>query len=100
MKINIKEIDKIIDLRSKRDFEKDKEFYQSLKIEAVNIDFFVAPKEVESFDKEKSYLVVCDTGMLSSIIVDVMKSKGFKKVQNVEGGIENLKKLINQSSQH
>jgi len=95
VKINIKEIDKIIDLRPKEEFERDVPFYKSLGIEAINIDFFVAPKEVENFDKEKSYLVVCYTGMLSSIIVEVMESKGFKKVQSVEGGIGNLKKAIN-----
>ncbi|MCS7298795.1 MAG: rhodanese-like domain-containing protein [Spirochaetia bacterium] len=84
----------IIDLRSPRDFEKDREFYTSRNLNVLNLDFFKAPKEVEILDRQKEYLVVCESGMLSDILTKVMQSKGFKSVKNVKGGIEELKRLL------
>lgn len=84
----------IIDLRSPKEFEKDREFYISRGLNVLNLDFFKAPKEVETLDKEKEYLVVCESGMFSDILTKVMQSKGFKSVKNVKGGIEELKRLL------
>ncbi|MFN4245204.1 MAG: rhodanese-like domain-containing protein [Brevinematia bacterium] len=89
------DVDVIIDLRSPREFEKDKNFYSSIGVEAVNLDFFKAPKDVESLDKDKSYYVICESGVFSDIITKIMKSKGFRKVKNIKGGIEELKKIVN-----
>lgn len=90
------EFDVIIDLRSKKDFTEDMLFYSQKNLEVINLDFFEAPKEVDKLDKTKSYLVVCDTGMFSDIIAKVMQSKGFKNVKSLNGGIKNLKKLLNE----
>lgn len=88
----LEDIDIIIDLRSKKEFEKDKSFYLKLGKEVINIDFFVAPKEIEKLDKSKSYLLVCDSGTFSNIIAKVMISKGFEKVKDLKNGIEELKR--------
>ncbi|MGC8963975.1 MAG: rhodanese-like domain-containing protein [Brevinematia bacterium] len=90
----LEEIDIIIDLRSQKEFQKDKQLYLKLGKEALNIAFFQAPKEIEKLDKEKSYLLVCETGSFSDIIAKVMLSKGFKKVKNLKGGIIELKEKI------
>ncbi len=89
----IKFFDVIIDLRSRKEFEKDLEFYKLIGVKnAINIDFFDAPKQISDFDKSKSYLLVCESGTLSEIIQNIMKSKGFQKVSNLENGMSGLKK--------
>lgn len=90
-KINV---DVIIDLRSPIEFERDKDFYLSIGSEAVNIDFFKAPQEVEKLDRNKTYLVVCESGMTSEIISKVMISKGFKNVKHLGGGVRELKRVF------
>lgn len=92
------QVDTIIDLRSTKDFEKDKAFYTSIEVEVINMDFFKAPKEIENLDKNKTYFVLCDSGMFSDIITKVMLSKGFKNVKNLKGGIEELKRMVNENS--
>ena len=88
------DVDIIIDLRSPKDFDKDKDFYSRIGVKALNLDFFKAPKEVENLDKEKSYYVICESGLFSDIITKVMLSKGFEKVKNIKGGIVELKRML------
>ncbi|MEN2998884.1 MAG: rhodanese-like domain-containing protein [Brevinematia bacterium] len=91
------QVDIVIDLRAPEEFEKDKGFYHSLGVEAINLDFFKAPKEIESFDKEKSYFVVCNSGVFSEIISKLMLSKGFKNVKDFKGGIEEFRKMLDEN---
>jgi rhodanese-related sulfurtransferase len=61
---------------------------------AVNLDFYADafPDELESLDKEKTYLIYCRTGGRSGNALKMMKEKGFKDVYNMEGGITDWSK--------
>ncbi|MCX8029807.1 MAG: rhodanese-like domain-containing protein [Brevinematales bacterium] len=88
--------DVVIDLRSSSEFNRDLPLYKSSGMEAVNIDFFKAPKEIDNLNKEKSYVVVCESGLLSGVIAQLMVSKGFRNVFNIQNGIEELRKILNE----
>lgn len=44
-------------------------------------------QKVDSFDKDKTYLVYCRSGARSANACSVMDQKGFEKVYNLDGGI-------------
>jgi len=56
---------------------------------AINIDFnsedFSA--QLETLDKDKTYLIYCRTGRRSAGARDVMEELGFREVYNMSGGI-------------
>jgi rhodanese-related sulfurtransferase len=47
---------------------------------------------VQTLDKEKTYLVYCQTGSRSAGAVKLMKELGFKNVYNLIGGFEKWKR--------
>ena len=77
----------VLDVRSKFEFGGDKI------AGAQNISYSAADfnSRIEQMDKEKTYLVYCATGSRSAGACSVMKDKGFKKLFNLSGGIENWK---------
>jgi rhodanese-related sulfurtransferase len=44
-------------------------------------------KNVGDLDKSKTYVVICRSGNRSTTFTDSLHSKGFKKVYNVQGGM-------------
>jgi rhodanese-related sulfurtransferase len=45
--------------------------------------------KISKLDKSKSYIIYCRSGGRSSRASELMASKGFKKLYNLEGGISN-----------
>jgi rhodanese-related sulfurtransferase len=56
---------------------------------AVNIDFYndAFPDELDTLDKDTTYLIYCRSGSRSGRTRNIMKKLGFKNVFNMEGGI-------------
>ena len=73
----------ILDVRSPE------EFSEGHIKNAVNMDFYAAafPDELESLDKEITYLIYCRSGNRSGMSFKMMKKLGFQDVYNMEGGI-------------
>jgi len=77
----------VLDVRSKFEFGGDKI------AGAQNISYSAADfnSRIEQLDKEKTYLVYCASGSRSAGACRVLKEKGFKKIYNLSGGIEQWK---------
>jgi rhodanese-related sulfurtransferase len=45
--------------------------------------------KISKLDKSKSYVIYCRSGGRSARASELMASKGFKKLYNLEGGISN-----------
>ena len=79
----------LIDVRSAFEFRGDKISG------AGNISFSASDfkERVQVLDKEKTYLLYCQTGNRSLMAARTMKEMGFNKVYSLRGGIENWKHL-------
>ena len=57
---------------------------------AVNIDFYSETfrKELDKFDKSKTYFIYCRSGNRSGKAMPVMKELGFQEVYNLSAGIK------------
>ena len=57
---------------------------------AINIDFYADDirAQLNTLDKNKSYLIYCRSGRQSSNTRDIMAELGFKEVYNMSGGID------------
>ena len=76
----------ILDVRTQREFEGG-HLDGAILIDIYQKDF---RDEVNKLDKEKKYFVYCKTGIRSSNAVNYMVQSGFKKVCNLEGGLNYL----------
>jgi rhodanese-related sulfurtransferase len=58
---------------------------------AINVDFNADDFEMKigQLNKDGIYLVYCRAGLRSSKAVTMMKDKGFKSLNNLDGGISN-----------
>ncbi len=77
----------IIDVRTPEEFK-------SGHIEgAINIDYYSPDfkERISRLDRNKTYLVYCESGVRSSLAMIVFKELGFKKVYNMAGGIKKWK---------
>ncbi len=56
---------------------------------ATNLDYYsdTFRDELEKLDKNKIYLIHCQSGRRSTAALETMKNLGFKKVYNMTGGI-------------
>ena len=56
---------------------------------AINIDYYSEDfrAQLETLDKDKSYLIYCRSGKRSAGARDVMAELGFREVYNISGGI-------------
>ena len=81
----------LIDVRTKQE-------YEAGHIDgAKNLDFYKGAEFVQALsklDKNKTYAIYCRSGHRSGQTLDIMKNMGFKKVYNLDGGI-NAWKLLN-----
>lgn len=76
----------ILDVRTQREFD-----YGHLE-NAIFVDIYQKSfkEEINKLDKEKTYYVYCKTGIRSRSAVNYMLQSGFKKVCNLDGGINYL----------
>jgi rhodanese-related sulfurtransferase len=76
----------IIDVRT------DREFASGHLENAISIDIYKSDfkDKISKLDKEKTYYVYCKTGIRSRSAVNYMVETGFKKVCDLEGGINYL----------
>jgi rhodanese-related sulfurtransferase len=76
----------ILDVRTQREFD-----YGHLE-NAIVVDIYQKSfrEEINKLDKEKTYYVYCKTGTRSRSAVNYMLQSGFKKVCNLDGGINYL----------
>jgi rhodanese-related sulfurtransferase len=56
---------------------------------AVNIDYYADDFEetLDSYDKNKTYLMYCRTASRSAAVLKIMQRLEFKEVYNMQGGI-------------
>lgn len=56
---------------------------------AINIDYYASDfqNQLGKLDKSQTYLVYCRSGSRSSTAIQMMKTLGFKRVYELEGGI-------------
>lgn len=52
-----------------------------------NIPLAILSSKVDSLDKEKEVVVICQSGMRSSQAAKILKKHGFKNIYNVKGGM-------------
>ena len=71
------------------DVRTEDEFTQGHIENAVNIDFYseTFQDELDSLDKDKKYLVYCQSANRSGNAIKIMEELGFREVYNMLGGI-------------
>lgn len=52
-----------------------------------NIPLSNLPNKMETLDKEKEVVVICQSGMRSRSAAKILKKQGFQKIYNVKGGM-------------
>ncbi|WP_010096376.1 rhodanese-like domain-containing protein [Ornithinibacillus scapharcae] len=52
-----------------------------------NIPLSSLPTKMDTLDKEKEVVVICQSGMRSARAAKMLKKQGFQKISNVKGGI-------------
>lgn len=67
------------------------EFAEGHVPEAVNLPLQDLENQVSNLDKNKSYLIVCRSGNRSGQASEVLVSKGFSHIYNMEGGMNQWK---------
>ena len=86
MKINDFNKENIIDLRKKEEYQKF-HFQGSRNINYLNL----LSKPDYYLDKVNNYLLVCDKGIQSRDVSNILKKEGYH-TYSLEGGMKNLKK--------
>ncbi len=74
----------IIDLRTPEEFN-DRRIPGSSMIDFYSSDF---EQKISQLNKDKKYLIYCNSGNRSSITLGLMKRQGFKEVYDLDGGIQ------------
>lgn len=52
-----------------------------------NIPLSNLPSKLDTLDKEKEIVVICQSGMRSARAAKMLKKQGFQKISNVKGGM-------------
>ena len=78
----------IIDVRSPGEFNSEHISGAS----NINVESDQFGEQISKLDRSKSYLVYCGVGKRSALAAELMRSAGFKKVFNLDGGLEAWKK--------
>lgn len=77
----------LLDIRTSQEFD-------SGRIEdALNLDFYSSSfkSDLNSLDKNETYLIYCRSGSRTSKTLDIMEELGFREVYDLRGGINNWK---------
>ncbi|MFW5697191.1 MAG: rhodanese-like domain-containing protein [Fimbriimonadaceae bacterium] len=64
---------------------------------AENVPMGQVPQRVEEMDPEKRTVVICRSGARSGEITDYLLGKGFKRVENMEGGMNEWARSVDPS---
>jgi len=83
----------IIDTRTKKEFENGVLDSRAILIEIkrrpeLEDSLFWFEKRIKKFDKEKAWLLYCDSGNKSILGGDIMAKRGFTEVYEVKGGLK------------
>lgn len=76
----------IIDTRTEMEYT-----YEGKLEDAILLDFLkprIFKREIQKFDREKTYLVYCAVGNVSKFACQVMVELGFKNVYEMKGGLK------------
>ncbi|MBC8757732.1 rhodanese-like domain-containing protein, partial [Kordia sp. YSTF-M3] len=83
--INKKEPINILDVRKESE-------YNSEHIEnAINTPLDYLETSINAVNKDKTYYVHCRSGYRSMVFVSILKSKGYKNLIDIQGGINAIK---------
>ncbi|HFA48601.1 MAG TPA: MBL fold metallo-hydrolase [Bacteroidetes bacterium] len=74
------------------DVRRESEFFSEHIVDSINAPLDNWWDSMAKVDPSKEYYVVCRTGNRSIIYCSILKSKGFDRLINVTGGIEEIKK--------
>lgn len=69
------------------DVREDEEVSQGMVPNAKHIRLGDIPNSIDELSKEQEYVMICRSGRRSMNAAEFMKEKGFKNVQNMEGGM-------------
>ncbi|UFX83107.1 rhodanese-like domain-containing protein [Candidatus Absconditicoccus praedator] len=101
--VNLKQSGKyqIIDIRNKHELQNTGHIPKAKKIEYYSKEFL---EILKNLDKDKKYLIYCNTGNRTSHTLDIMENMGFEKAFHLKGGIQEWMKeendLINCSTSY
>lgn len=76
----------IIDARTELEYT-----YEGKLENAISLDFLkprIFKREIQKYDKEKTYLVYCSVGRVSKFACELMIELGFNKVYEMAGGLK------------
>lgn len=77
----------VLDVRTPKEYQK--EHLENAKLIDIKSSRF--EDEIEKLDKDKEYFIYCKAGARGCKATGIMQNKGFKKVINIAGGINNWK---------
>ena len=90
-------VDQFISIQDKENFilldvRTSQEYKRGHLQDAILLDVYTedAGNRINQLDKNKVYYVYCHTGVRSRSVVNFMRSKGFKQVYDIRGGIIQL----------
>ena len=75
----------VLDVRTPNEWHHHGYIYDSRKVDIYHPSF---ENEIAKFDKRHDYLVYCLKGQRSTEACEIMARHGFKKLYNLEGGLE------------
>jgi len=92
--INVLDFEKIYKKESLLiyDVRKKDEFYNESLTDSINLPLNNIQTNLDKFSKNNKFYIHCKTGYRSIIACSYLKSKGFKKIVNIESGFEGIKK--------
>jgi len=76
----------LLDVRSPQEY-KEEHLYKS-----INIPLYDISKKVDNIipNKETTIIVYCQSGNRSKKAIDILDKKGYKKLYNIVGGMDNI----------
>ena len=73
------------------DVRRESEYESEHVLNAITHNRFYIEESINKVDKNKTYYVHCRSGYRSMVFISILKSKGFEKLINIEGGIQSMK---------
>ncbi len=80
----------VLDVRTDLEFQKDN-------IGGLNIPLASLEEQIHQLDKDKSYLVICQSGVRSRQAINTLNAKGFHQLYDLKGGLNAYRMVISAS---
>jgi rhodanese-related sulfurtransferase len=74
----------VLDIRTAEERSSQGYIENSVNIDYYNLNF---KNNIKKLDKQKTYLIYCQSGNRSSLTSEIMEEQGFKNIYNMSGGI-------------